>query len=309
MALRDQPYLPLYIQDFLTDEKLNECSAAATGLYIKIMCLMHKNDPYGKILLKQKDKQNGEQILDFASKFARILPYDLPTILSALRELISEKVVYLDGDFLCQKRMIRDNEISLIRSNSGSRGGKKTQEKNKIFAKANDKSKKQANSEYENEYNIGSNDIEDINNSLVTYDHVPGRNTFLPVYEKMMEVFLLKFSNYFRDEEKDFAACSVIVSKIEKYKGWEYQSALNGHLSQMLDFWRELVDYIAGDSFLRKMDLLYHSGKGWQRLGQHMTKVENPELDKKPKKDPTEGMSDYQKDLHKKREAARNKKG
>ena len=57
MALRDQPYLPLYVQDFLTDEKLIECSASATGVYIRVMCIMHKSDPYGMILLKQKDKQ------------------------------------------------------------------------------------------------------------------------------------------------------------------------------------------------------------------------------------------------------------
>lgn len=309
MALRDQPYLPLYIQDFLTDEKLNECSAAATGVYIKIMCLMHKNDPYGKVLLKQKDKQSGEQIPDFASKFARILPYDLPTILSALRELISEKVVYLEGDFLCQKRMIRDNEISLIRSNSGSKGGKKTQEKNNFFAKANDKAKKQANSEYENEYNIGSNDIEDINNSLATYDYVPGRKIFLPVYEKMMKVFLLKFSGYFRDETKDYIACEVIAGNVERIKGWEIGSSLNDHLSELLAFWQEVVDYVAGDKWLRTRALSDLSTKEWQRLGQHMAKMEHPELDKKPKKDPTEGMSDYEKDLYLKRQAARNKKG
>ena len=43
MALRDQPYLPLYVQDFLTDEKLAECSAMATGVYIRLMCIMHKS--------------------------------------------------------------------------------------------------------------------------------------------------------------------------------------------------------------------------------------------------------------------------
>jgi len=55
MALRDQPYLPLYVQDIMTDEKLNECSAASHGIYIKgIMCLMHKSETYGKIMLKHK---------------------------------------------------------------------------------------------------------------------------------------------------------------------------------------------------------------------------------------------------------------
>ena len=42
MALREQPYLPLYVQDFLTDEKLNECSAESTGVYIRLMCIMDK---------------------------------------------------------------------------------------------------------------------------------------------------------------------------------------------------------------------------------------------------------------------------
>ena len=68
MALRDQPYLPLYIQDFLTDEKLMECSASAVGIYIKVMCILHKQDEYGVLLLKQKDKQSDKQILNFALK-------------------------------------------------------------------------------------------------------------------------------------------------------------------------------------------------------------------------------------------------
>ena len=58
MALRNQPYFPLYVQDFMTDEKLNECSAKANGIYIRLMCIMHKSEEYGTILLKQKYKQN-----------------------------------------------------------------------------------------------------------------------------------------------------------------------------------------------------------------------------------------------------------
>ena len=46
MSLRNQPYIPLYVQDFMTDERLNECSAAANGVYIRLMCLMHKSEEY-----------------------------------------------------------------------------------------------------------------------------------------------------------------------------------------------------------------------------------------------------------------------
>lgn len=40
MALRDQPYLPLYVLDFLVDEKLAYCSAESTGVYIRLMCIL-----------------------------------------------------------------------------------------------------------------------------------------------------------------------------------------------------------------------------------------------------------------------------
>lgn len=144
MALRNQPYLPLYIQDFMTDEKLIECSAESTGVYIRILCMMHKSKEYGKILLKQKDKQNGKQIINFAYKVAKFMPYPFAIIEKSLTELIDEDVLQLVGDDLCQKRMIRDNEISLIRSDAGKKGGKKSK-----LARAKDQAKHEANSEYE----------------------------------------------------------------------------------------------------------------------------------------------------------------
>ena len=115
MALRDQPYLPLYVQDFLTDERLNECSAESTGVYIRLMCLMHKSQEYGTILLKQKDKQSGEAAKDFAVKLARQMPYSVDVIERALRELLEEEVLHLDGDRLFQRRMVKDGKLSAVR--------------------------------------------------------------------------------------------------------------------------------------------------------------------------------------------------
>ena len=93
MALRDQPYIPLYVQDFLTDEKLNECSAESTGVYIRLMCIMHKSREYGSILLQQKYKQNASKVLDFAYKLARQMPYSVDVIERTLTELIDEGVL------------------------------------------------------------------------------------------------------------------------------------------------------------------------------------------------------------------------
>lgn len=147
MALRNQPYIPLYVQDFLTDEKLIECSALATGVYAKTMCVMHKSEVYGTILLKQKDKQKEKQVENFALKLAKFLPWSLDVIIEGLEELLFEGVLFIEGDFLKQKRMIKDGNISDKRAIAGSKGGKKTFGKDGDFAKA----KFKANSEYENE--------------------------------------------------------------------------------------------------------------------------------------------------------------
>ena len=155
------PYLPLYVQDFLTDEKLIECSAESTGVYIRLLCIMHKSQEYGKILLKQKDKQNGSKISDFACKLSKQMPWDMNTILRGLTELVNEGVVTIDGDTLFQKRMVKDGNLSDTRAKSGKKGGKKAQQKKESSASSSGfaseftsdfaKAKIQANTENENE--------------------------------------------------------------------------------------------------------------------------------------------------------------
>lgn len=151
MALRDQPYLPLYVQDYLTDEKLNACCAATQGVYIKIMCILHKSEDYGKILLKQKDQQNPQQIKNFAGKLAKLLPFTESEIESALTELIDERVMTIDDNTLFQKRMVKDGELSEKRVFAANRSVEK-RNKNEDFAVAKPSAKVSANSEYENEY-------------------------------------------------------------------------------------------------------------------------------------------------------------
>lgn len=160
MALRDQPYLPLYIQDIMTDEKLNECSAATHGIYIKgIMCLMHKSEEYGKILLKQKYKQTESISLNFGKQISKHTPYSPEEISKAIDELLREDVCQLSGDYLCQKRMIKDNSISEARSNAGKKGGG-----NPNFVSKLVKTKKQTNTE--NEYKSKNEDVIVIKNEI-----------------------------------------------------------------------------------------------------------------------------------------------
>lgn len=152
MSRKDKPYLPLYVQDFMTDEKLRECSPASIGIYIMIMCVLHKSDPYGKILLRQKDKQKDKQILNFATKFAKHLPYSLDDICLGITELIDEGCLTLDGDSLYQNRMLNDGNLSVTRSISGKKGGDKTNKKEEKFGAA----KSQANSDNEIDNDINT---------------------------------------------------------------------------------------------------------------------------------------------------------
>ena len=167
MALRDQPYIPLYVQDLMTDEKLNNCCASTHGIYIKgLMCLMHKSEHYGKILLQQKFKQTDKQSKNFAIMLVKHLPYSQDEIENAIDELIEENVCYFEDDFICQKRMVKDGEISLIRSKVGQKGGKKTKENNEKLLKNLPKQNMKQNTENENE-NVIESEIIDSNSSNI----------------------------------------------------------------------------------------------------------------------------------------------
>ena len=158
MALRNSPYLPLYVQDFLTDEKHADCSASANGVYIRIMCILHKSETYGKILLKQKYKQNGSMCLNFASMLIRQMPYSMTEIHDGLEELLDNKIIEIEGDYLLQKRMVKDGELSEKRSVAGQKGGIKSlgfcSSKSQSKTQSKSTSKSEANSENENENDI-----------------------------------------------------------------------------------------------------------------------------------------------------------
>lgn len=162
MALRNQPYLPLYVTDFMSDEKLANCSAESTGVYIRLMCILHKMEDYGAISLKAKDKQNASKISNFAAKLLRQMPYSQDVIERSLEELLDEGVITIEGDRLYQKRMVKDGELSRKRAEAAKKCGSSgacdsptqqndEQNASKIESKTDSKtsSKTQANSENE----------------------------------------------------------------------------------------------------------------------------------------------------------------
>ena len=126
MSLRNQPYLPLYVNDVLTDEKLAECSATSRGVYLFLLCFLHKQESYGVLTIKDKYKEPNSSKEDrFAKMLSRHLPDPVDVIKSAITELAKEGVIDLTEDELSQKRMIRDFQKSLIRIKSGSKSRSK----------------------------------------------------------------------------------------------------------------------------------------------------------------------------------------
>lgn len=238
MALRDQPYLPLYVQDYLTDEKLNECSASTQGVYIKIMCVMHKSDEYGCILLEQKYKQTDDQVKNFALKLVKHLPFSEQEIYSSLTELLNEKVLHLLDDKIYQKRMVKDNELSLKRSEAGQKGGIASQ-----FAKANAKPKEEPNSEYENEYEIETV-IEYLNNKSGKNFKCNSKNSKKHIHARFCEGFTIdqfkkvidtKVSKWLNDPKmEDYLRPETIFgTKFESYLN-ESKSKINGTNKQLI---------------------------------------------------------------------------
>lgn len=75
---------------------------------------------------KQTLKQNESNLKNFASQLAVQMPYDYQTILFALEELVTSKVLQEEPCAISQRRMVKDNEISEKRAESGKKGGEKT---------------------------------------------------------------------------------------------------------------------------------------------------------------------------------------
>lgn len=207
-ALRKLPYIPLYVQDFTSDEKLTGCSASAVGVYIFLLCFLHKSETYGKLILRTKDLLTNEEtdeikkqiesktksktkskIIEFAKRLQRNMPFELYEIAAGLTELEEERVITVEGIELYQKRMVKDGEISEKRSSNGALGGRQAKEKTTKKSKSESKSesKLKANPEYEYEYNIIEEERKGVQGKREPTTKSTQRRFTPPTLEEVME--------------------------------------------------------------------------------------------------------------------------
>jgi uncharacterized phage protein (TIGR02220 family) len=218
MATRDQPYIPLMVKDWLTDEKLTECAASSYGVYSVLMCRMHKSKEYGTILLQQKDQQTNDQIENFAVKLQKVMPFPMLVIYDALTELILEDVIQFDEKKgkLSQKRMIKDNNISLARSNAGSKGG---------FATAKKTAKRVANTVTAT---ANVNGIEDVIKEVIPYEEIikdlnlKAKTNYKHTTQKTKDAINARFNEGFKLE--DFF--TVHDKKVKEWLNTDYSKFL-----------------------------------------------------------------------------------
>lgn len=98
----NRPSFQFYPQDWGDDPGLQMCSLEARGLWIEMMRLMHKGEPYGHLQL------DGAEPVD-VRRLSQYVRADLESVTRALRELESNHVYSKnDEGIIFSRRMIRD---------------------------------------------------------------------------------------------------------------------------------------------------------------------------------------------------------
>ncbi len=129
-----RPSLQLYVDDWLSEPGLQACSLAAQGLWIRMICYMHKAQIRGTL------KANAKQIK--ARMLARLVGETEEMITRLLAELEDAHIFSRlpDGTIYC-RRMYRqaqkEREISRVRSEAGKLGGRPPKSKAESKSKAN----------------------------------------------------------------------------------------------------------------------------------------------------------------------------
>jgi hypothetical protein len=111
MTLATQPYFPLYIDNWMNNSQLKVCSPAAHGILISILCLLHKENNCGTLMLKQKFKLSKDQTTNFALQIAKLTAFDLHEIENPLIELVAEGILIIQDDYLIYEPMFREEHI------------------------------------------------------------------------------------------------------------------------------------------------------------------------------------------------------
>lgn len=113
---KKKPWMKFYPADWRSDTQLRSCSAAARGLWVDLMTIMHEADPYGHLLVNGRPPTTAclHNLLGVSSKL----------ITSLLNELEYNGVFSKSPDgVIFSRRMVRDNQKEEVDRQNGKGGG------------------------------------------------------------------------------------------------------------------------------------------------------------------------------------------
>ena len=111
-----EPAFQFYPNDWLGDPELRLCSAATRGVFIDLMCLMHKSKVYGKLLINGSSPSQGT--------LKTLLRIHHKTYHKAFKELLEYGVLKVDSEGVYYNaRMIKDKALREMRRECGRLGG------------------------------------------------------------------------------------------------------------------------------------------------------------------------------------------
>jgi hypothetical protein len=117
------PWLKFWVEAWRSDLGLRLCSAAARGVWIEMLCVMHHCDPYG-VLVDQHGKAMPPSAL------AILIGIAPEVVTGSLAELESHRVFSRDDQGrIVSRRMQRDYHLREVRAAAGSKGGRRTARK------------------------------------------------------------------------------------------------------------------------------------------------------------------------------------
>lgn len=114
-----KPFIKFFPTDWQADQMLRLCSVAARGLWIEMLCLMHKADRYGHLLI------NGVPPTDTQLAVLTATPtHSLPDLIGELEAAgvfsrTSKGVIY-------SRRLVRDEKKAKTAQENGKKGGNAT---------------------------------------------------------------------------------------------------------------------------------------------------------------------------------------
>ncbi len=205
------PYFPFYPDDWLSDERLRLCSLAARGLWMDILSVMHKCDRRGFL-----HQANGKPFSK--DHVARITGITAEMAGDLLQELIDAGVASVDErGVVFSKRMVHDEHLRQVRSQAGSKGGRKTGDL--LKQKVKQKSSKHPSKTLEVELGVDHSSGETLKGDGGAGKGDEGFAEFWAAYpRKVAKPDAIKVWHKLRPDQSLRAA---ILSALEKQKRWD----------------------------------------------------------------------------------------